>query len=79
MVVAPPVVLEQGVYRDTIFGANEKSKALGPLIFDLAAHWHIPFVDAGAHIQSSEIDGIHFDPDDHVTLGQAIAQKVASL
>ena len=79
MVVAPPVILEQGIYRELFFGAHAKSKALAPLIADLAAHWNVHFFDAGAHIQSSATDGIHFEAADHVTLGNALAAKVASL
>ena len=79
LLICPPPVLEQGIYRDTLMGAQAKSVALAPLVAGLAAHWGIPFLDAGAHISSSQIDGIHFDAQDHLTLGKAIAAKISAL
>ena len=40
---------------------------------------HLPFFDAGSVIVSSETDGIHFDPDAHRTLGEALAAEVRRL
>lgn len=79
LLVAPPMVLEQGTFRETSLGAHEKSRDLPFAIAQLADHWGIAFLDAGAHIKPSPLDGIHFEPEDHVTLGKAIAAKVAAL
>lgn len=79
MLVCPPAILEQGVFRDTLMGGHAKSVALPAQMAALAAHWGVPFMDAGAHIGSSQIDGIHFDADDHVILGKAIAAKISTL
>jgi hypothetical protein len=37
------------------------------------------FFDAGNVTQSSRVDGIHLDEDQHLTLGAAIADFVAGL
>lgn len=79
MLIAPPAVLEQGIYRETSLGAHEKSKALTSLIAKLAAHWGVAFLDAGAHISSSALDGIHFEPEHHGILGRAVAAKIGIL
>jgi len=79
LLIAPPVTLEQGTYRETQMGAATKTASLAPMIADLAAHWGIGFFNAGAHIGPSALDGIHFEADDHVTLGRALAAKVQSL
>ncbi|EBA11941.1 GDSL-type esterase/lipase family protein [Roseobacter sp. CCS2] len=79
LLIAPPVVLEQGTYRDTLLGAHEKSRDLPFAIAQLADHWGIAFLDAGAHINSSPLDGLHFAAEDHITLGQVIAAKIAAL
>lgn len=79
LLICPPPILEQGVYRDTLMGAHAKSAALPPHVKALAAHWGIPFLDAGVHIGSSQIDGIHFDASDHVILGKAMAAKISAL
>ena len=79
LLVAPPTVLEQGTFRETSLGAHEKSRDLPFAIAQLADHWGIAFLDAGAHIKPSPLDGIHFEPQDHIILGNAIAAKVAAL
>lgn len=79
LLVAPPTVLEQGTFRDTLLGAHEKSRDLPFAIAQLADHWGVAFLDAGAHIKSSPLDGLHFEAQDHVTLGQAIATKIGAM
>jgi lysophospholipase L1-like esterase len=79
LLIAPPPVLEQGTYRDTLMGAAEKSKALAPMIAALAAHWGIAFLDAGTLIGPSPIDGLHFSAEDHAILGAAVAEKLRHL
>ena len=79
MLIAPPVVLEQGTYRDTLLGAHEKSRDLPFAIAQLADHWGISFLDAGAHIKSSPVDGLHLEAEDQITLGQVIAAKVGAM
>ena len=79
LLICPPPVLEQGIYRDTLMGAHAKSVALAPRVAALADHWGIPFLDAGAHISPSQTDGIHFDAEDHVILAEAIAAKISVL
>ena len=79
LLIAPPPLVEQGTYRDTLMGGAAKSDAFAGLIRDLADHWGLPFFDAGKVITSSPIDGVHFTADDHVALGKALAEKVLSL
>jgi len=79
MLVAPPVVLEQGTYRDALLGAHAKSRDLPSAIARLADHWGVAFLDAGAHITSSPVDGLHFEPEDHIALGQAIANRIEAM
>ena len=57
----------------------EKSRQFGTY-YERVARWNsVPFLDAGKVIVSSELDGIHFDADQHVKLGEAVAAKVRSL
>ncbi|MFT6073237.1 MAG: lysophospholipase L1-like esterase [Yoonia sp.] len=79
LLIAPPPMLEQGTYRDTLMGAAEKTSTFGPMMAELAAHWGIAFLDAGALIESSPIDGIHFSAEDHAILGTAVAEKVRNI
>ena len=39
----------------------------------------VAWLDAGAHVVSSDIDGIHWPPEGHAALGRAIAEAVRAL
>ena len=73
LLVCPPSVIETGSMSDVFYGAAAKSVELPALYGALAAHWNVGFLDAGAHINPSHIDGVHFDADAHTTLGHAVA------
>ncbi|SFR56471.1 Lysophospholipase L1 [Yoonia tamlensis] len=76
MLICPPLALEQGPLSDVYYGAAAKSAALAPLYAGLARHWRAKFLDAGQHISPSQTDGVHFEPDAHVTLGRAVAAAI---
>lgn len=79
LVICPPPVIEQGPIVDVFYGGGAKSLALPPLYAALAAHWGVGFLDAGAHIGVSPVDGVHFDAAGHAGLAQAVARAVAAL
>jgi lysophospholipase L1-like esterase len=79
LVIAPPPVLEQGPIRYEFFGGAERSVQLAPLYANLAAARDVHFLDAGAHIAVSPIDGVHFDAQAHRTLARAVAAKVQQI
>jgi len=57
-------------------GGAEKSKHLGRLFREAAKRSGVAFLDAGAVIESSTVDGIHFDSDAHRVLGNEIARAM---
>jgi len=81
LLICPPAVSDTHALTlsPDFRGAGVKSQALPALLADLAEARDIPFVDAGALINVSEVDGVHFEPEAHQALGHAIATKVASL
>jgi hypothetical protein len=59
--------------------AHTKSRQFGTY-YERVARWNaLPFLDAGEVIVSSELDGIHFDADQHRKLGETVAATVRSL
>jgi lysophospholipase L1-like esterase len=76
LLICPPSVLEQGPISDVFYGAAQKSTQLAPIYAGLAAHWGAGFLDAGQHISPSQADGVHFEPDAHITLGHAVAAAI---
>ena len=41
-----------------------------------AARAGVPFIDAGAHIAVSPLDGIHYDAEAHAALAHVLAEAV---
>ena len=60
-------------------GAAEKSKVLGKAYENVATQLGCAFLDAGKVIVSSDLDGIHFEMDQHEKLGKAVAAKVKEI
>jgi lysophospholipase L1-like esterase len=76
LIVAPPPILERGLFAETFKGGAAKSHQLSPLYLDAARRVGAGFLDAGAHVQSSEWDGIHLDADQHRLLATAIGDAL---
>lgn len=79
LLIAPPAVVETGVLAADFWGAAEKSRALAPLLRALASSRGVGFLDAGAHVVTSPVDGVHLDEAAHRTLGAAVAACVRTL
>ena len=79
LVIAPPPIEETGCLAEIFAGGRAKSLEVGPWLRRSADFLETGFLDAGAHIEVSPIDGIHYEAASHATLGRAIAQAVRSL
>jgi len=73
ILVAPPPVLEVHDLGVMFAGGAAKSLDLGPRIASVARGLGVPFIDAGALIGVSEVDGIHYDEAAMAALAQAFA------
>jgi lysophospholipase L1-like esterase len=75
LVVSPPAInphQDRGEW-DVYEGGIEKSQKLGKALSLVANEQNVYFFDAAEVIQSSEIDGIHMDPEAHLILGKKLA------
>ncbi|MFQ8431366.1 SGNH/GDSL hydrolase family protein [Amaricoccus sp. W119] len=79
LLIAPPPVLEAGCLAEIFEGGAEKSKRLGAVYAEVAARFDLPFLNAGQVIESSPLDGVHFDAEAHARLGEAVAGAIARL
>ena len=79
LVICPPPVLEQGPIADQFFGARARSLALPPLYAALAQARGCGFLDAGQVIAVSPQDGVHFEPEAHAALAEAVAGALRAL
>ena len=79
LLIAPPPILEVGCLADMFAGGAAKSQAFAVHYKAMAAKLGAGFLDAGAVIASSKVDGIHFDLPAHQALGRAVAEAVKRL
>jgi len=79
LLLAPPPVVRLSGFAEMFEGAGEKSQRLGMHYQQVAEQLACAFLDTSTVIVSSEVDGIHFDPDEHRKLGEAVAANVRSL
>jgi lysophospholipase L1-like esterase len=79
LVVAPPPLGRLSMLADMFEGGIKKSNLFAGQYEAIARLFDSPFLDAGATVKSSNTDGIHFDPDQHQLLGEAIASSVQNI
>jgi len=79
LLIAPPPVIVLPGWDELLEGAEEKSAGFANRYAWFADRYGIEFMDAGAVITSSPIDGIHFDKENHRLLGEAVAGRVRDL
>ena len=79
LLICPPAVIETGELAPQFIGGHEKSLALPDLYGALADRHDVDFLNAGALIQSSPVDGVHFGADQHAILGKAVARAVQGM
>jgi lysophospholipase L1-like esterase len=79
LLVCPAPIGRLDLYAEEIEGGHEKSQQLAARFEAEARSRSCPFLDAGAHIASSDVDGIHLDAEAHAALGRAIAAAVSRI
>ncbi|MBF9045467.1 hypothetical protein HKCCE4037_19180 [Rhodobacterales bacterium HKCCE4037] len=78
MAIAPAPVRELGVLAQVFAGAEARQAGLSEMIAAAAAAMGAGFVDAGAHVAVSEVDGIHWEAEAHRRFGAVMAEAVAA-
>jgi lysophospholipase L1-like esterase len=79
LLVAPPPIREVDWLGEKFIGGAEKSRGFAAAIRRSAERLGTAFLDAGAVIEVSPVDGLHNDAATHRTLGLAIASAVREL
>ena len=77
------MLLGSRVSRETLAeifaGGAAKSQRLAAEYARVAARYNVSFLDAGAVIRSSGVDGVHYDAVEHGKLGRAVARAVKAI
>jgi lysophospholipase L1-like esterase len=76
LIMAPPPLGKLTEWAETFQGGVEKSKRLAEYYESVASAYGCLFLDTSTVIQSSKLDGLHYDPEDHQKLGLAVADIV---
>lgn len=79
LLICPPAIKEVGPIAAEFWGATEKSNQLPDLFKALATRRDCGFLDAGKHIETSDTDGIHYEPNVHKTLADAVTTAIQNL
>ena len=73
ILVAPPPLGRLSEFAEMFSGGTEKSKLLAARYREVAKRNAVGFVDSGEFVACSDRDGIHYEADQHATLGRAMA------
>jgi lysophospholipase L1-like esterase len=79
LIAPPPIGLPQGPVAAKFSGAEKRCLGLAEVYRQVSSDLACHFFDAGTVTPSSRVDGIHLDPDQHILLGQALADVVAHI
>ena len=78
LLIAPPPIAKLTAYAEMFEGGAEKSRLLGERYRAVAEREGVAFLDAGQVIRCSDLDGIHYEADQHELLGRSGAKAVRS-
>lgn len=79
LLLAPPPVGKLTEFADMLEGSEEKSRKFGLYYRQIAQELGCAFLDTSEVIVSSDVDGIHFDLDQHHKLGKKVAEIVREM
>lgn len=81
LVICPPPLadLGQSPFQDILNGAMEKSQRLPAVLAAFCKAEGIRMFDAGTVVQTSPVDGVHWEKEEHEKLGVALAPEVRAI
>ena len=79
VVCPPPVRSPLGAMASKFAGAEARCAGLAEAYRSVCSMLECDFFDAGSVIESSSADGVHLDREQHLALGEALAEPVARI
>lgn len=79
LLISPPPVGRLAEMAEMFEGSEEKSGRFAGHYRRFADQYGCGFLDAGAVIASSDVDGVHLEADEHRKLGEAVAARVEKI
>jgi len=79
LIVSPPIINNpKGVIANKFHGSEKRCIGLAKELKKVANEHSVLFFDAGSVTETSVVDGIHLDDNQHKILGEALANAVSS-
>lgn len=79
LVICPPKVQEKGCLAEIFAGAKARSDGLADHMARVAKARDVHFVDAGAHIETDPLDGVHYSDAAHQKLAGVLVPVVKDI
>ena len=79
MAAPPPPATRLTGFAQMFHGSEAKSAHFGQEYGRVAVEVGCHYLDSGTLIRSSDLDGIHWEPDGHRALGQALVAEVCRI
>jgi lysophospholipase L1-like esterase len=81
LVLCPPPLadLSNSPFAGILVGAETKSRQLAAVLGSFCEDNQIRMFDAGNVVQTSPVDGVHWEPEEHRKLGVAVAGQVQAI
>jgi lysophospholipase L1-like esterase len=80
LLICPPPLGHLSAYFEEMFAGGHAKNALMPALYEaIARAAGVEFLDAGAHIATDGVDGVHFSLETQRKLGLTVADKVRSI
>ena len=79
LLIAPPALAKLEEFEEMFKGGSEKSQLFGKYYRKKALEMGCQFLDAALFIKSSYLDGIYFEREEHLKLGEAVGKKIKQI
>jgi lysophospholipase L1-like esterase len=79
LLLVPPPIKEMGLSASIFAGGEDKSKRLGEAFNKLKPYTDASILDLTSVITSSEVDGLHFDAEEHRKLGETVSRRIKEM
>lgn len=78
LLLVPPPLAKLSEYAQTFEEGLEKSKVLASEYAKYAREFDCEMIDTGQYIVTSDVDGVHWEADQHRLLGELLAVRIKS-
>ena len=79
LLAAPAPIVEAGFLGDMFAGGAAKSRALPPLLVEVAQRQKVGFIDLGRVVEVDPVDGVHLTSKGQAAVGAAMAEAVRKM